>query len=67
MSVRDSVFTRAAKAKKRDAPSIASRSVAPESVPRATIVTRKKPSFPIGPDLLGYLRRYKRERDLSVT
>lgn len=33
----------------------------------ATIVTRKKPSFPIGSDLLGYLRRYKRERDLSVT
>ena len=67
MSVRDSVSTRAAKAKKRDARSIASRSVAPESVPMATIVTRKKPSFPIGPDLLGYLRRYKRERDLSVT
>lgn len=67
MNVRDSVSTRAAKAKKRDARSIASRSVAPESAPMATIVTRKKPSFPIGPDLLGYLRRYKRERDLSVT
>lgn len=30
-------------------------------------VTRKKPPFPVSPDLLGYLRRYKRERDLSVT
>ena len=30
-------------------------------------LTRKKPSFSVSPDLLGYLRRYKRERDLSVT
>lgn len=30
-------------------------------------LTRKKPTFPVSPDLLGYLRRYKRERDLSVT
>ncbi|MBC7365388.1 MAG: hypothetical protein H7343_01035 [Undibacterium sp.] len=30
-------------------------------------LTRKKPPFPVSPDLLGYLRRYKRERDLSVT
>lgn len=30
-------------------------------------LTRKKPSFPVSADLLGYLRRYKRERDLSVT
>ncbi|MEI6051074.1 MAG: hypothetical protein WCQ44_00085 [Opitutaceae bacterium] len=30
-------------------------------------LTRKKPTFPVSSDLLGYLRRYKRERDLSVT
>jgi hypothetical protein len=29
--------------------------------------TRKKPSYPIGPDLRDYLRRYRRERDLPVT
>ncbi|PTX98474.1 hypothetical protein [Opitutus sp. ER46] len=29
--------------------------------------TPRKPSFPIGPELRGYLRRYKRERDLPVT
>ena len=29
--------------------------------------TRRKPSFPISPDLMGYLRRYRRERDLPVT
>lgn len=29
--------------------------------------TPRKPSFPIGTDLRGYLRRYKRERDLPVT
>lgn len=67
MSAMDSASTRSAKAQRRDAPSIASRSTAAEPLPMATIVTRKKPSFPIGPDLLGYLRRYKRERDLSVT
>ncbi len=29
--------------------------------------TRRKPSFPISPDLRGYLRRYRRERVLPVT
>ncbi|MEY4939379.1 MAG: hypothetical protein RIQ93_1114 [Verrucomicrobiota bacterium] len=29
--------------------------------------TKRKPSFPIGQDLRGYLRRYKRERELPVT
>ena len=29
--------------------------------------TPRKPSFPIGTELRGYLRRYKRERDLPVT
>jgi hypothetical protein len=29
--------------------------------------TRRKPSFPIRPDLRGYLRRYRRERDLPIT
>ena len=29
--------------------------------------TKRKPSFPISPDLRGYLRRYRRERDLPVT
>ena len=29
--------------------------------------TRKKPSYPIGEGLRGYLRAYKRERDLPVT
>ena len=29
--------------------------------------TPRKPSFPVGPELRGYLRRYKRERDLPVT
>lgn len=29
--------------------------------------TRKKPSYPIIPELLGYLRRYRRERELPVT
>jgi hypothetical protein len=28
---------------------------------------QRKPSFPIGNNLRGYLRRYKRERDLPVT
>jgi hypothetical protein len=29
--------------------------------------TRKKPSYPIGPELRDYLRRYRRERELPVT
>ena len=29
--------------------------------------TRKKPSYPIGPELRAYLRRYRRERELPVT
>jgi len=29
--------------------------------------THRKPSYPINPDLRGYLRRYKRERELPVT
>lgn len=29
--------------------------------------TPRKPSFPVGPELRGYLRRFKRERDLPVT
>jgi hypothetical protein len=29
--------------------------------------TRKKPTFAVGPDLRGYLRTYKRERDLPIT
>ena len=29
--------------------------------------THRKPSYPISPDLRGYLRRYKRERELPVT
>jgi len=29
--------------------------------------TRRKPSFPISPELRGYLRRYRRERELPVT
>ena len=29
--------------------------------------TQRKPSFPISPDLRGYLRRYRRERDLPVS
>ncbi|HVS53070.1 MAG TPA: hypothetical protein VHD62_12005 [Opitutaceae bacterium] len=29
--------------------------------------TQRKPSFPVGADLRGYLRRYKRERELPVT
>lgn len=29
--------------------------------------TRKKPSYPIGPDLRGYLSRFRRERELPVT
>jgi hypothetical protein len=51
----------------RKPPGIASNPPPPKLAPMPTLATRKKPSFPIGPDLLGYLRRYKRERDLSVT
>lgn len=29
--------------------------------------TPRKPSFPVGTELRGYLRRYKRERDLPIT
>ncbi len=29
--------------------------------------TQRKPSFPISPDLRGYLRRYRRERELPIT
>jgi len=29
--------------------------------------THRKPSYPVSPDLRGYLRRYKRERELPVT
>ena len=29
--------------------------------------TRRKPSYPIGPELRGYLRRYRRERELPIT
>ena len=36
---------------------------APSPFPR----TEKKPSFPVGPGLRGYLARYKRERELPVT
>jgi len=53
----------------------------PTSAPRATFApmeslanqavefprTPKKPNFLIGPDLRGYLRRYRRERELPVT
>ncbi len=35
--------------------------------PVAIPPTRRKPTFPIGEDLRGYLRTYKRERDLPVT
>jgi hypothetical protein len=31
------------------------------------LATQKKPTFPVGPGLRGYLRSYKRERDLPVT
>lgn len=31
------------------------------------LATKRKPSFPISPDLGGYLRRYRRERELPVT
>ena len=33
----------------------------------APLRTRKKPSYPIGEDLRGYLRKYRRERELPVT
>ena len=34
---------------------------------RYPLPTQRKPSFPISPDLRGYLRRYKRDRELPVT
>lgn len=34
---------------------------------RHPLPTRRKPSFPINPDLRSYLRRYRRERELPVT
>jgi len=33
----------------------------------APLRTRKKPSYPIGPDLRAYLQKFRRERDLPVT
>jgi hypothetical protein len=33
----------------------------------STLPTRKKPTFPVGEGLQGYLRTYKRERDLPVS
>lgn len=36
-------------------------------VPQAPSRTRKKPSYPIGPDLRAYLLKFRRERDLPVT
>src|SRR5471032_1117493 len=36
----------------------------PDSAP---VRTQKKPSYPIGDDLRGYLRKYRRERELPVT
>jgi hypothetical protein len=35
--------------------------------PHHLLPTHRKPSFPISADLRGYLRRYKRERDLPIT
>jgi hypothetical protein len=40
---------------------------APAPAINEPVPTRRKPSFPISPDLRGYLRRYRRERDLPVT
>ncbi len=37
---------------------------APESVP---VRTQKKPTYPVGEDLRGYLRKFRRERVLPVT
>lgn len=34
---------------------------------RAPSPTRRKPSFPVNPNLRAYLRRYRRERELPVT
>src|SRR5688500_11077516 len=34
---------------------------------RQPMPTQRKPSFPISADLRGYLRRYKRERELPIT
>jgi hypothetical protein len=39
-----------------------------DDTPEPTLVrTKKKPSYPIGEELRGYLRRYHRERELPVT
>ena len=35
--------------------------------PSAQVHMQKKPSYPIGDDLRGYLRKYRRERELPVT
>ncbi len=35
--------------------------------PAAQVRTQKKPSFPIGDELRGYLRKFRRERELPVT
>lgn len=40
---------------------------APPPPPTEPVPTRRKPSFPITADLHGYLRRYRRERELPVT
>ena len=38
-----------------------------DAMPPEPAPTRRKPSFPISQDLRGYLRRYRRERELPVT
>ncbi|MEN9401656.1 MAG: hypothetical protein RL091_359 [Verrucomicrobiota bacterium] len=38
-----------------------------EPAPNAVERTRKKPSYPIGPELRAYLKKFRRERDLPVT
>lgn len=39
----------------------------PDIVVAQPLPTKRKPSFPISPDLRSYLQRYKRERELPVT
>jgi hypothetical protein len=39
----------------------------PDSGTSTPLPTQRKPSFPVSPDLRGYLRRYKRERELPIT
>ncbi|MSU24541.1 MAG: hypothetical protein EXS32_12060 [Opitutus sp.] len=41
--------------------------MAEAATPSEPAPTRRKPSFPISSDLLGYLRRYRRERVLPLT